>query len=247
MQNEKMQINLAPGMEKAEVIIREVTKVNELEVKAPIKLKLEGVIGSVVEFLSKRLDQKDQINQKRCHILVNRENISIKLVFNENDEYLTGSVTGTLAMHPKFEEFGINGYKVWTPSQLGMFFKMNKSFFADKSENMKLVHELMNYTATVNNSIQKAMKENGDRTDNFEQVVNSNLPKAFMLKIPIFKGFQAETLEVETFAQVNGREVAFILISPAANQAMEDVRDKVIDEQINAIRELCPDIPIIEQ
>ncbi len=242
-----MQINLAPGMEKAEVIIREVTKVNELEVKAPIKLKLEGVIGSVVEFLSKRLDQKDQINQKRCHILVNRENISIKLVFNENDEYLTGSVTGTLAMHPKFEEFGINGYKVWTPSQLGMFFKMNKSFFADKSENMKLVHELMNYTATVNNSIQKAMKENGDRTDNFEQVVNSNLPKAFMLKIPIFKGFQAETLEVETFAQVNGREVAFILISPAANQAMEDVRDKVIDEQINAIRELCPDIPIIEQ
>jgi hypothetical protein len=247
MQNEKMQVNLAPGMTKAEIIVREVNKVNELEVKAPIKLKLEGTIGSVFEFLSKRADQEDQINQKRCHILVNREDISIKLVFNENDEYLTGSVIGRLDIHPKFAEFGINIGKVWTPSQLGMFFKMNRAFFSDKTVNMKLVSELMNFTATVNNSIQKSMKESGDRTDNFVQVVNSNLPKAFTLNIPIFKGRPAETLEVETFAQVNGHEVAFILLSPAANQTMEDIRDNVIDEQITAIRDLCPDIAIIEQ
>lgn len=247
MQNEKMQVNLAPGMAKAEIIVREVKEVNELPVKAPIKLKLEGTIGSVFEFLSKRADQKDQINQKRCHILVDREDISIKLVFNENDEYLTGSVTGTLAMHPKFVEFGINTGKVWTPTELGMFFKMNRAFFGDKGENMRLVTELMNFTATVNNSIERSAKENGDRTDKFAQTVNSNLPKAFTLNIPIFKGMAAETLEVETFAQVNGREVAFILLSPAANQTMEDIRDKVIDEQIDRIRCLCTDIAIIEQ
>lgn len=33
MQNEKMQVNLAPGMTKAEIIVREVNKVNELEKK----------------------------------------------------------------------------------------------------------------------------------------------------------------------------------------------------------------------
>lgn len=246
MKTENMQFNFAPGMEKAEMVIREVNKVNELEVKPPVKLNLEGVIGCVAEFLGKRQDQEDQINQKRCHILVNREDISIKLVFNENDEYLTGSVIGTLAMHPKFQEFGINTGKVWTPSALGMFFKMNRAFF-NKEENMKLVHELMNFSATVNNSIQKSMKESGDRTDNFEQVVQSNLPKAFTLTIPIFRGGHAETLEVETFAQVNGREVAFVLLSPAANQTMEDIRDKVVDDQLQAIREICPDIAIIEQ
>lgn len=247
MQNEKMQVNLAPGMTKAEIIVREVNKVNELEKKAPIKLKLEGTIGSVFEFLSKRADQEDQINQKRCHILVDREDISIKLVFNENDEYLTGSVIGSLDMHPKFKEFGINTGKVWTPTELGMFFKMNRAFFGDKAENMRLVNELMNFTATVNNSIERSAKENGDRTDKFAQVVNSNLPASFILTIPIFKGMQAETLQVETFAQVNGHEVAFILLSPAANQTMEDIRDGVIDKQITGIRELCPDIAIIEQ
>lgn len=247
MQNEKMQVNLAPGMEKAEIIIREVNKVNELEVKPPVKLNLRGVIGCVAEFLSKRQDQEEQINQKRCHILVDREQISIKLVFNENDEYQTGSIQGVLAMHPKFEEFGINTGKVWTPTELGMFFKMNRAFFGDKAENMRLVSELMNFTATVNNSIERSANEKGDRTDKFAQVVNSNLPKSFILNIPIFKGMPAETLEVETFAQVNGRDIAFILLSPAANQTMEDVRDKVIDEQVKEIRELCPDIAIIEQ
>jgi len=246
-ENKKVNVILSPGTEKAEIIIREVAKVNELEIKAPLKLNIKGVIGSVQEFLSKRNDQQDQINQKRCHILVNRENISIELIFNENDEYLSGKIKGTLEEHPKYKEFGINSGKVWTPTELGMFFKMNRAFFPDKSENMKLVTELMNFIGTVNSSIEKSAKENGDRSDKFAQTVNSNLPSSFKLNIPIFKGTNAESLEVETFANVNGRDVAFVLLSPAANQTMEDIRDKVIDEQLTAIREICSDIAIIEQ
>jgi len=242
-----MIINLAEGQTKAEVIIREVAKVNELEIKPPVALQIEGVIGCVAEFLEKRKDQADQIEQKRCHILVNRENISIKLNYHENDEYLKASIAGQLAEHPKFKEFGVNTGKVWQPTELGMFFKMNRAFFTDKSENMRLVTELMNFTATVNNAIERSAKENGDRSDKFVQTVNSNLPKSFTLNIPIFKGTHAETLEVETFAQVSGREISFILLSPAANQTMEDIRDKTIDEQLEAIRAICPDIAIIEQ
>lgn len=247
MKNEKLELNFAEGISKAEIVIREVEKVNELDIKAPLKLSIKGVIGSVSEFLSKRKDQEDQINQKRCHILVNREKISIELIFNENDEYQTGSIKGTLEEHPKYKEFGINSGKVWTPTELGMFFKMNRSFFPDKAENMKLVTELMNFTAKVNSSIERSAKENGDRTDNFAQTVNSNLPASFTLTIPIFKGTTAESLEVETFAQVNGRDIAFVLLSPAANQTMEDIRDKVIDEQLQKISDNCPDIAIIEQ
>lgn len=247
MQNEKMQINLAAGMSKAEIIVREVKEVNELPVLKPLKLGISGTIGAPLEFLTRRMDQPDQINQKRCHILVDREDISIKLVYNENDEYNTGSIKGVLESHPKFVEFGINTGKVWTPAELGLFFKMNRSFFATREENMKLVSELMNFTATVNNNIQRSVKESGDRTDNFEQVVNSNLPKSFTLNVPIFKGKNPEIIEVETFAKINGREVAFTLLSPAAQATQEDIRDKVVDEQLKEIRELCPDIAIIEQ
>jgi hypothetical protein len=179
--------------------------------------------------------------------MVNRDEITITLTTCENDSYNIGKVKAKLQTHPKFEEFGINNGKVWTPTALGLFFKMNRAFFPDKSENMRLVTELMNFTATVNNSIEKSAKENGDRSDKFAQTVNSNLPPAFTLIIPIFKGVPAEQLEVETFAQVNGREISFILLSPAANQTMEEIRDNAIDTELEKIKILCPDIAIIEE
>jgi hypothetical protein len=247
MQNEKFQVTLGEGCPKAELVIREVDKVNELPVKEPLKIEILGTIGSVYEFLSKRKVTPDQIQENNCHILVSRENIAIKLIFNERDAYNTGKVIGVLSKHPKYTEFGINEGKSWTPTSLGLFFKMNRAFFTTREDNMKLVSDLMNFTATVNNNIEKSAKESGDRSDKFEQVVNSNLPKSFSLKIPIFKGLEVEIIEVETFAQVNGREVSFTLLSPAAQATEEEIRDKVIDEQLDKIRELCPGIAIIEQ
>lgn len=246
MENEKLQINLGHGVTKAEVIIREVAKVNELDVKPPVKVKINGTIGAPYEFLQRRLSDTSQVEVLRCHVLVNREEISIELITNEHDEYLRGIVTGRLENNPKFKEFGINTGKVWTPTELGMFCKMNRAFFADRQENLNLVNQLMNFTATVNNNIQRSVKETGDRTDNFAQVVDSNLPKTFALNIPIFKGLPAEKIEVETFAQINGRDVAFVLLSPGAKQSEEEIRDQVIDQQLEKIREIAPQIAIIE-
>ena len=245
MENEKLQIVLGEGVTKAEVILREGTAVKELEPKAPVKTKICGVIGVPVEYLRKRVTT-DQFSEHRSHIIVNREKITISLIINEDDDYLRGQIDGVLEFHPKFVEFGINTGKVWSPVELGMFFKMNRAFFPDKGTNMKLVSELMNFSATVNNKIERSVKENGDRTDNFAQIVNSNLPESFVLNIPIFKGVGAETLEVETFAKIDGREVAFTLLSPGANQTLEEIRDKAIDAQLEQIREIAPNIAIIE-
>ena len=155
-------------------------------------------------------------------------------------------MTGKLEFHPKFVEFGINSGRSWTPLELGAFLKMNRTFFPDKTVNMKLVSDLMNFTATVNNKIERSVKESGDRTDNFAQVVNSNLPASFNVAMPIFKGMPTEDIEIETFARVDGREVAFVLLSPGANQALEEIRDKAIDVQIEQIRGIASNIAIIE-
>lgn len=245
MENEKLQIVVPEGTGKAEVIIREGQAVTELEPKAPIKTDLQGVIGVPAEYLKKRV-KTEQFTQERSALIVDRENISLKLIINENDPYERGEIVGKLAFHPKFKEFGINTGKVWTPAELGLFFKMNKSFFPDLKSNMDLVSQLMNFTGTVNNKIERSVKENGNQTDNFSQVVNSNLPPVFSLTIPIFKGWPAETLEVETFAKISGREVQFVLLSPGANQALEEIRDNAIDNELEAIIEIAPDIAIIE-
>lgn len=230
-----------------EVVIREGEAPNLLEPIAPLKINLTGVIGAPVEFLQKRLDQPDQINEKRCHVLVNREKLRIELVFNENDEYTSGHVIGVLEQHPKFKEFGINQPKLWDPNELGQFFKMNRSFFADKTENMNLVTQLKNFEAKVNTIIEKQKSDNGDFKDNYSGVVSSNLPGAFKLKIPLFKGRSAEEIEIEFYASVNGRNVQLQLFSPGACQALEDIRDQIIEDEIKKIRDLTPNIAIIEQ
>jgi hypothetical protein len=245
MENEKMQFVLAEGVTKTEIVLREGAAVKELEPKAPVKTMLSGVIGAPAEYLLKRI-RTGQFAQERSHLIVDREKISLSLVINENDEYLRGQVDGKLEFNPKFNEFGINTGKLWTPAELGMFFKMNRAFFPDKATNMKLVTELTHFTATVHHAIEKSVKETGDRTDSFSQAVNSNLPKSFMLNIPIFKGMKAEALEVETFAHLNGREISLVLISPGANQTLEEIRNQVIDEQLRIIREIAPEIAIIE-
>lgn len=245
METERIQVNLAPGMSKAELIIREGEAPMQLAPKAPVKTNITGVIGTIAEYLEKRID-KGQFDQKDCHILVNRDKVEITLITNESDEYKRGQVIGKLAYNPKFIEFGINSGKVWTPTELGMFIKMNRAFFPDRKVNMDLVTSLMNFTADVNNKIERSMRENGNLVDNFAQVVNSNLPESFIIRMPLFKGMQPETIEVETFAQVNGRDVAFILISPGAQVTLEDLRDRVIDEQLSRIREIAPEIAIIE-
>lgn len=143
-------------------------------------------------------------------------------------------------------EFGINSEKNWEPINLSKFFKMHRAFFKDKAENMALVSTLKNFKAKVNQDIERSKEENGSKTDNYSQVVDSNLPKSFKLNIPLFKGFDCEEIEVEIYADVDGRNVSLSLVSAGANEAIEDYKNRVIDEQLNLIREIAPDIAIIE-
>lgn len=246
-ENKKVVVNLPEGTTQAEIIVREGEAPAVLDPKAPVKIDLSGVIGAPVEFLELRRYDSEQINPLRCHVLVDREQVSITLITNEDDEYRRGRIVGKLTTHPKFSEFGINAGKGWEPNELGQFFKMNRAFFPDKTANMKLVTELKNFEATVNSKVEKQKSEKGDFKDNYSGVVMSNLPEAFTLQIPIFKGMPAETIEVEFYASVNDRDVTLQLVSPGACQLLEDLRDRIIDVQVARIRELSPEIAIIEQ
>ena len=66
------------------------------------------------------------------------------------------------------------------------------------------------------------------------------------LYIPLFKGFACEEIEVEIYADVDGREVSLSLVSAGANEAIEEYKNKVIDKQVEAIKGVAPDIVIIE-
>ena len=226
-----------------EVILREGQAPKVIDPKAPLKVEIAGTIDSPLRWLQQRVQL---ISQKQAHIYVNRDKMAIILITNETDEYRREKISGYLETSEEVKKFGINTGKQWEPQQLSLFLKMNRAFFTDKSKNMTLVSELKNFKAKVNSQVEQFKSENGSYTDNYSQVVDSNLPSSFKVRIPLFKGFAPEEVEVETYADVDGRNVTISLMSAGANETIQEYKNKVIDEQLALIAEVAPDIVIIE-
>jgi len=224
------------------VVLREGKAAVALDPKEPEKVVISGTIDAPFRWLEKRVEL---INQKSANIIVNRDKMGLALTIDETNYYQT-KIGGILQPSKEMYEFGINTDKKWEPIKLSQFFKMHRAFFKDKSENMMLVSTLKNFKAKVNQDIERSKEENGSKVDNYSQVVDSNLPKSFKLNIPLFKGFACEEIEVEIYADVDGRDVSLSLVSAGANEAIEEYKNKVIDEQLKHIRLIAPDIVIIE-
>lgn len=233
-------------IEPVEIILREGKVPVALDPHEPRAINIDATLDAPARWLQYRISETDQIDQKRCHIIVDREDMSIRLIMNERDHY-ANRIAGTLEVHPKFVEFGINSDRMWEPNKQGQFFKMNRAFFADKQENMEIVSLLKNFKAKISQDIEKSKEDNGSFSDKFSAVVDSNLPKAFTLNLPMFKGLPEEQIDVELYAEVDGRDVYLSLVSPGAAELMEVHRNQCIDSVLNDIREVAPDIVIIEQ
>lgn len=257
MQNEKLNINFAEGENVKELIIRETNHVNEpLPILEPKKVDITGTITAPFAFLQKRWNVSAttpeasasglQIDHARTHIIVDRDNLKMTLVCNETDERNIMTVTGKIELSRQFKAFGVNMNVQFAPEDLANFFRINRSYFKDRAENMTLVSQLKSFRAKIETEVEREKKDNGSVTDVYKKVVNSNLPDSFKVCIPIYKGAAPEEIEIEVIATVNGRDVALELISPDAASIVEEVRDRLIDEQIGLIMELAPEIPIIE-
>ena len=242
-----MQINLGQGVTKAEVVIREVEKVNELPVLEPEKVNITGMIGSILSFLEKRWGCEGQIDRGHTHIIVDRDNFSMTLVANETDARNKMIVSGKLQLSRQFAAFHINDGYAWEPIQLSQFIKMNRAYFSNRDENMKLVSVFKNFKAKVNTDYERDRKENGSYTDNYSQIVDSNMPNRFSVVLPVFKGTEAQSIEVETYATIDGHDVTVQLVSPGAQEVVDRTLDAIIDGQIAAIREIAPEIPFMEK
>lgn len=235
-------VNMAEGQNALTLLQGKAPK--QLDELAPVKIEISGVICAPLNWLDKRV--KD-IDQHKAYILVNRDKLTIHLVFNEDDPYRIGNVVGSISYSEIFKKLDINGTKGWQPLQLGMFLKLNRSFFSDRQANMRVVSALMNFNAKVDQAVSMKANEKGDRAAKFQQTVNSNLPETFKLKMPIFSGGEAVEFDVETWASVDGTDVMIHLQSAGANDIVEEAKANTIDDVIAKIREVAPDIAIIEQ
>lgn len=233
MSKENMYINVSGN----ELTIREG---QALPLQEPKSVTIYGIISTISIWLRYRVSE---LIQKSCHIIVDRYKMTIQLVINEIDEY-GHLIVGSLQLSDEYKEFQINSGRKWSTFDLSDFFKMHRSFFESQDKAMKLVSELRSFKAKVDKKIENSKDDRANYSLVRTQAVESNLPENFNLIIPIFKGMKAETLIIEINIDPNSLECS--LCSPQANDIIETTKNSIIDVEIEKIREIAPEIVIVE-
>lgn len=236
MQPKDLNITVENGVKTVEVLIG-----STLEPKEPEKVEIFGTLEAPLKWLEKRVTE---IDQKKCHVIVNREDMSILLIIDEKDHYHT-SIEGKLQLHPAFLKFGINQGEYRTPIEMSEHIKMNRSYFENRQEAMELISLLRNFKAKIDKEVEADIDlRKGDRRVLVAQKIDSNLPEAFNINVPIFKGQKPKIIECETY--FNPNDLTCTLVSPEANDITEEIKDGEIDKVIASIAEVAPDIAIVE-
>lgn len=214
---------------------------NALEQQEPKIINLNGVLDSPLKWLEKRVSE---IDQKKCHIVVDRDKMTISLIIDESDHYST-TITGKMELHPVFVKFGINAGKYRTTFEMAELIKMNRSYFENRQYAMELVTLLRQFKAKIDKQVEADVNPNkGDRRVLIAQKVDSNLPPAFNIIVPIFKGTEKMEIECETY--FNPDDLTCTLVSAGANDSIEDMKDSCVGEVLEQIKEIAPDVAIIE-
>lgn len=210
------------------------------EVYDPQRLNIIGIIDTPLRWLEKR---KDNYDLKNCHILVGRDEMGIKLIIDEHNHF-ADNIGGKLILSEEFKRFGINEGKYITGMELSNLIRMNRTCFESKNAAMELVTIMRNFKAKVLNEIENSDDKKGNVLQVRRQTVEGNQPPSFDLCIPIFKGQPKQKFTVEI--DIDPDTLQATLVSPDAQDMIVEQRDKLMDDVLDAISAICPEIPIIE-
>jgi hypothetical protein len=241
MNNQENQEIVKEMLEKgiSEVVIR---TGSALELKNPDPIFIKGAIDAPSRFVAKR---NHTFEKDKSHALVNRQEKSILLVVNETDVLNRVKISGAIEISRDFEKLGINSGKQYKPQELSKTLKMLKSYFPNIVEYSKVVQALKNLNAKVSKDMQDLNDERGNTTKSMIQVVESNCPENFTMKLPLFKGnYENVEIEVEILLEVVSSEIYCYLESVNAQMTMDQISTELIDVEIKKIEEFTTIIEI---
>lgn len=212
-----------------------------LPLKEPKYVSINGTIDAPARWVEKR---KDDIVSADAHILVDRDHMTITLNTDENNFY-SDQIVGTLTLSTEMQEFGINTGEYMSCFDMADRIKQLRTYFETQQDAMKLVTELRNFKAKVDKELELSDDKRGNQKILREQTVESNLPKSFNVNMPIFKGTEKRTFEVEV--EINPNDLSCTLVSPDAHDIVVQERDNQMDAVLGRIGDAAPNIVIIEQ
>lgn len=201
-----------------------------------------GAIGTPQEYLTKRHNQ-DGVDKTQSHVKFSYEDSKITLLLNEYDHY-SPVITGKMIKTEILGKLNINNGYGWKCFELAAFFRLNRTIFQDKKVCSDLVTKLNNFESTVKKEAELKTDNRANYDLHKKQAVETNLPESFTLHLAVFKGLPKKMVEVEV--DISPESLDCVLISPDLADFIEGIVEETINKELEAIKELCPELPVIE-
>lgn len=228
------------------MIENDVKHITILEGKAPEQhnnqpVIISGTISAPSKFIEGR---KNDFSESKRHCLISKTEGLIHLILNEqsiSDKYI---IQGEIKKGKKFLGLGINDDKVlYSPEELANKLKLLRSMFVSNMEHASICATLRNLKAKVNAEIDKADDRKGNVTKNFKQTVDSNMPDAIKLNLPLLEGEDPIEIEVNVILEAHGSDIKCSLESIDAAELIETQFAERVNQEIEKIKDF---VTIIE-
>jgi hypothetical protein len=204
------------------------------EHKFPKNNTISGNIDSVYRFIQDRKEE-EQYQNKKSFCEVSLDNGTMKLTVNEQNHDGSYSVNGKVELSKVFKELGINTTKRYEPLQLASLLRLKRAIFESHSAHAEIVSKLKNIKAEVIQNVEKSKQDNGDVKFLFQQEVQSNMPEAFNLILPLIKGGKKEKISVEVILEADGMNILCFLVSVDGQESIDSQLESLVEEQVKLI------------
>lgn len=172
-----------------------------------------------------------------CHVVVDRNNRTIKFVQNDRDHF-KNTITGTLKFAKVFRDFDVNGTTPRRPQELAKLLKRYLFLFSDRPAAMQLISDLMNFKGSIKADVEDSKDTRGNKKNSVSIAVETNVPVSFLLQLPVFEGRPKVAFAVEIVIEAQSNQaVDCYLQSTDVYEFIEEETATILEEEITPFKE----------
>lgn len=228
MENLTLKLEGAP----AEIIWREGSAPPIVE---PVRVLLEGDIRTVGSFISGRagLYNLQGVDPDRALVTVNKDKGTILLETDANNKF--GSVvSGTLLPSDELAQFNINGGKMFSQKELIKLLKFSRNYFADPLQHADLLKQYTAFSFKTETAGHANSDDRGNKSTAVAKTVDTNLPKEFTLKMPIYRGERSIMFRVDLCLDVTDSCAKFWCESVELHELQQTEKEIIFERELKA-------------
>jgi hypothetical protein len=175
------------------------------------------------------------IDPKNCNLVADVKEGKLCFTVNDKDHY-SDSYKGELKRAAILSEFGINEEKFKGDKELAKFFRKMEFYFVDSAANKHIVDKLMKFKAKVEAKIEKEKDLKGNFRLLYENTVETEIPDSFVMKAPLFEGYEPIEFTVLIGAEADTQGVKFFLESNELFKLEEEEKRRLIGIEVERFK-----------